>query len=40
MSEISEQMTPKDRTGDNGRRPYKARVRDSLNIDQLDRDRS
>ena len=40
MSEISEQMTPKDRTGDNGRRPYKARARDSLIINQLDGDRS
>ena len=38
MSEVSEQMIPKDRTGDNGRRPYKARARDSLIIDQLDRE--
>ena len=29
MSEISEQMTPKDRTGDNGRRPYRA-IEDEL----------
>ena len=38
MSEVSEQMIPKDKTGDNGRRPYKARARDSLIIDQLDRE--
>ena len=38
MSEVSEQMIPKDRTGDNGRRPYKAQARDSLIIDQLDRE--
>ena len=37
MSEIFEQLIPKDRTGDNGRRPYKARVPDSLIIDQFDR---
>ena len=34
----SEQMTPMDRTGDNGCRPFNARDRDSLIVEQLDSD--
>ena len=38
MNDIPEQTNPMDRTGDNGRKPLKARVRVSLIIDQLDRE--
>ena len=31
-------MVPMDRTGDNGRKPFKARERDSLITDQLDKE--
>ena len=34
---LSEQMTPMDTTGDNGCRPFHARDRDSLIVDQLDK---
>ena len=38
MNDVPEQMIPMDRTGDNGRKPFKARVRDSPITDQLDRE--
>ena len=38
MNDTPEQTIPMDRTGDNGRKPLKARVRASPIIDQIDRE--